>query len=202
MPDSEAVALNRHLARRIRELRTERDLSLEALATKSGVSRSMISLIERGESSPTAVVLNRLATGLGVVLASLFETTATPTADAAPANPHSRPRDQPLWRDPESGYERRQVSSPTFPHPIQVVEVKFPAGARVAFENGGRENRIYQQVWMLEGTMHLTIGNTRHEIRAGDCLAMDLDRPTIFHNPTKRAARYAVVLTSDRALSR
>ncbi len=58
--------------RHVRELRAARGLSLEALAARCDVSRSMISLIERGEASPTAVVLEKLATGLGVPLASLF----------------------------------------------------------------------------------------------------------------------------------
>jgi len=49
-------------------LRAARGLSLDVLAGKSGVSRSMISLIERGKSNPTAVVLEKLATGLGGVI--------------------------------------------------------------------------------------------------------------------------------------
>ena len=66
-------ALHERLAARVRELRAARGFSLDELATRSGVSRSMISLIERGESSPTAVVLDRLASGLGVMLLSLFD---------------------------------------------------------------------------------------------------------------------------------
>src|SRR2546426_328566 len=68
--------LNQRIAERVRELRAAHGLSLDALAGKSGVSRSMISLIERGESSPTAVVLEKLAAGLGVMLASLFDAPA------------------------------------------------------------------------------------------------------------------------------
>src|SRR5256885_12453733 len=56
--------LNRRIASRVRELRAAHGLSLEALANKTGVSRSMISVIERAESSPTAVVLEKLAAGL------------------------------------------------------------------------------------------------------------------------------------------
>ena len=68
-----ASDLNQRIAERVRELRAAQGLSLDALASKSSVSRSMISLIERGESSPTAVVLEKLAAGLGVMLASLFD---------------------------------------------------------------------------------------------------------------------------------
>ncbi|MFP2912287.1 helix-turn-helix domain-containing protein, partial [Pyxidicoccus sp. 3LFB2] len=76
--------INARLARRIRELRDARGLSLEALAERSGVSRSNISLIERGQSSPTAVVLDKLSAGLGVTVASLFEEAAPPAAEPSP----------------------------------------------------------------------------------------------------------------------
>src|SRR5262245_57702789 len=102
-----ALDLNHQIAARIRDLRASRGLSLDALATRSGVSRSMISLVERGESSPTAIVLNKLATGLGVTIASLFDAPAT--AEHAQDGPVARRADQPEWRDPASGYVRRNV---------------------------------------------------------------------------------------------
>src|SRR5687767_12504460 len=92
--------LNRRIAERVREQRAAQGLSLDALAGKSGVSRSMISLIERGESSATAVVLEKLAAGLGVTLAALFDAPATAPA---PHGPVARREDQPQWRDPASG---------------------------------------------------------------------------------------------------
>jgi uncharacterized cupin superfamily protein len=56
---------------------------------------------------------------------------------------------------------------------------------------------VYQQVWVLEGTIDVTLGETRHRLGTGDCLAMDLDRPTMFHNPTRRSTRYAVVIAAE-----
>ena len=189
-----ATDLNGRIAERVRELRATHGLSLDALATRSGVSRSMISLVERGESSPTAVVLEKLATGLGVTMAAMFD---APITAAAPGGPIARRADQPLWRDPASGYLRRNVSPPGAPQPMQIVEVEFPPRARVAFETGARDVRIQQQVWVLEGTIDVTVGADRHRLHDGDCLAMQLDRPTMFHNPTRKPARYAVVIASD-----
>src|SRR5438876_4945575 len=123
-----APDLNERIAERVRELRAKRGLSLDALASKSGVSRSMISLIERGESSPTAVVLEKLAAGLGVMLASLFDAPAA--APQTPSGPVARRDDQPQWQDPASGYVRRNVSPPGVPQPMQIVEVHFPPGGR------------------------------------------------------------------------
>jgi transcriptional regulator with XRE-family HTH domain len=183
--------LNRRLAGRVRALRASRKLSLAALAERSGVSRSMISVVERGESSPTAVVLEKLSVGLGVTLAALFD------APAAPASPVARRAEQPRWRDPGSGYVRRNVSPPGIPQPMQIVEVSFPAGGRVAFETGPRQPRVHQQVWVLGGALDVTVGEQRHRLRSGDCLAMQLDRPVMFHNPTRRPARYAVVIAAE-----
>src|SRR5437016_5801386 len=190
-----ASDLNQRIAERVRELRATQALSLEALAGKSGVSRSMISLIERGESSPTAVVLEKLAAGLGVMLAALFDAPAG--AAQGPGGPVARRDDQPQWRDPASGYLRRNVSPPGVPQPMQIVEVHFPPHGRVAFETGARDARVHQQVWVLEGAIDVTLGTERHKLREGDCLAMQLDRPTMFYNPTRRPARYAVVIATE-----
>ena len=187
--------LNQRIADRVRELRVAQGLSLDALAGKSRVSRSMISLIERGESSPTAVVLEKVAAGLGVMIASLFDTPVV--AAQVPSGPVARRDDQPQWQDPASGYLRRNVSPPGVPQPMQIVEVHFPPGGRVAFETGGRDARVHQQVWVLEGAIDVTLGVERHRLREGDCLAMQLDRPTMFHNPTRKPTRYAVVIASD-----
>src|SRR5436190_6286466 len=121
-----ARSLNRRIAARVKELRAARTLSLDALAGKSGVSRSMISLIERGESSPTAVVLEKLAAGLGVMLASLFDAPAG--AAQMLSGPLSRREHQVQWQDPASGYLRCNVSPPGVPQPLQIVEVHFPPG--------------------------------------------------------------------------
>ena len=195
-----APDLNQRIAERVRELRAAQGLSLDAVATKSGVSRSMISLIERGESSPTAVVLEKLAAGLGVMLASLFDAPAA--AAQVPSGPVARRDDQPLWRDPTSGYLRRNVSPPGMPQPMQIVEVHFPPGGRVAFETGPRDMPVHQQVWVLEGAIDVTVGAERHRLREGDCLAMQLDRPIMFHNRKQKPARYAVVITAEHAIRR
>jgi transcriptional regulator with XRE-family HTH domain len=183
------------LARRIRRLRDERGLTLDALAERAGVSRSMISLVERGESSPTAAVLDRLSAGLGVTLASLFSD--EPRPDAAPV---ARREHQPVWRDPESGYVRRNLSPPGFPSPIHLAEVVLPAGARVAYDSAPGTARAVgpsQQVWVLEGELELSVSGATHRLGAGDCLAMRVENPVSFRSLGDRAARYLVAVVPD-----
>lgn len=184
--------VNQRIASRISALRAERHLSLDGLAKKSDVSRSMISLIERGETSPTAVVLDRLAIGLGVTLASLFE---DPQAQASPL---VRRREQLAWTDPQSGYTRRNISPPHFRSPLQIVEIDFPAGATVAYAPGVREVGIHQQVWILEGCMEIEVDGSHHRLEAGDCLAMQENQLIVYKNSSKLPARYVVVVNTGQ----
>src|SRR5258708_32999230 len=147
--------INSRIANRVRALRTELGMSLDALGAKCNVSRSMISLVERGESSPTAVVLEKIATGLAVPLATLFDDSSRSS------NPVARRDDRELWRDPQSGYVRRNIS-PNFPSPILIVEVVLPAGARVAYETGARDVNIHQQIWVQEGSIEVTVGSVSY----------------------------------------
>ena len=182
--------INSRIAERVRTLRADAGMSLEALAGKCDVSRSMISLIERGETSPTAVVLEKIATGLGVTLGSLFD------APAGAPNPVSGTKDRVRWKDPQSGYVRRNISPANFPSPIRIVEVEFPAGAKVAYETGARDAAVAQQIWVREGALEVTVGKVTHSLAADDCLAMQLDAPVTFRNRTRKVARYLVVLSS------
>jgi transcriptional regulator with XRE-family HTH domain len=177
----------------VHELRTEQELTLEALAAQCGVSRSMLSLIERGESSPTAVILEKIATGLDVSLASLFDN------PAAPVDPLSRPGDRMSWRDPESGYIRRNISPANFPSPIKIVEVVLPAKAKIAYESGFRESNLAQQVWVLQGGIEVAVGGVTHRLNQDDCLAMHLNAPVSFQNRSQKVARYVVVIASERS---
>jgi len=185
-------SITAHLSARLRELRSGSGLSLDGLAERTGVSRSMISLIERGESSPTAAVLDKLAAGLGVTLASLFA-----AREGTDASPLARRESQPVWRDPESGYVRRNLSAPGFPSPIELVEVILPPGARVAYDTGYRAAMVHQQIWIVEGGIELTLGDETYRLAAGDCLSMRLDRPTVFRNLAGEPARYLVALATD-----
>jgi len=184
------VDINARIAGRVRTLRAASSLSLEALASRSAVSRSMLSLVERGETSPTAVVLEKIATALGTSLAALFDDTD------APAKPVSHAADRIPWKDPQSGYSRRNISPPNFPSPIRIVEVSFPAGARVSYETGARETAIAQQIWVRDGAIEVTVGAVVHKLVRDDCLAMQLDAPVTFRNRTRRSAHYIVVLAS------
>ncbi|RKE37637.1 transcriptional regulator with XRE-family HTH domain [Paraburkholderia sp. BL23I1N1] len=186
------------IAKRVRDLRKVRGYTLDELADSSGVSRSMISLIERQETSPTAVVLNKLADALGVTLAALL----SGEPQSVQEQPLARLSDQQVWKDPASGYVRRHVSPSGFASPLELVEVIFPPGESVAFENVVRNVVTHQQVWVLEGEMEVIVGETAWQLDTGDCLAMVLDQRIVFLNSSRKQARYAVALTTFPSNSR
>ncbi len=189
MDSFDETDLDRRLGARLKGVRQARGMTLDQLAARSGVSRAMISRVERGESSPTAALLDRLCAGLGIVLSTLFR-------DEAKAGPLAKRADQPVWTDPASGYVRRNVSPAGTGSRLEIVEVEMPAGARVLLDAPRGGFRLDQQLWLLEGELTLTVGGREHRLAAGDCLAMLLDGPIAFHNPGEGPARYAVVLTA------
>jgi transcriptional regulator with XRE-family HTH domain len=188
----ELTSIDQDIGERIRVLRSGQGLTLDDLAARSGVSRAMLSRVERGESSPTAQLLNRVCGGLGVTLSKLF------AAAEKPASPVNRRADRTVWRDPASGYVRHAVSPPGTGSPTDLIEIDFPAGAAVAFEAQHLAGTD-QHVWLLAGRMEITIGESHHRLDAGDCLHMRFGQPVMFRNPGGKPARYLVVITQGAA---
>jgi transcriptional regulator with XRE-family HTH domain len=181
-------ALDVLIADRVAGLRLAQGLSLAALAQRSGVSKAMISRVERGDSSPTAAVLGRLAAGLG---ASLTELLSQP--DEAAAGPLRRQADQETWRDPEVGYRRRQVAPRDPRSGVEMVEIEMPRGGRIAYPPWA--SKPYgQRLWMVEGALRVSYGDEVFELGAGDCLAFAVDRPLVFQAIGGRGCRYLLVV--------
>src|ERR671911_2911243 len=102
-----AAVSSGRLGGRVRELRRRRALTLEELAGLSGVSRAMISKLERGEKNPTLVVAAKLAEGLGITLSEFAGTEERREVVVVPREGRM------VMRNPETGFER-QLLSPSF----------------------------------------------------------------------------------------
>ena len=178
--------MSKVLARRIRGERTARGWSLDDLAGRAGVSKAMLSKIERAEASPTATTLSRIATAYGLTLAGLFD-------GAGEVGPRLvRAADQPLWRDPKTSYLRRQVFL-SRSNPLELVEVELPAGQEVGFPASAYV-LVQQVVWTLTNRLTVLEGATRHELVAGDRLELGPPSDVVFRNQTAQACRYLVAL--------
>ena len=178
--------LSNRLAQRIRLERDSRGWSLADLAESSGVSKATISKIERSEVSPTAVVLVRLANAFDLTLAGLM------LRAEAQAERVSRAAEQPVWRDPETGYLRRQVFNRP-DHPIEIIRVEMPAKQRVTLPASSYAH-IRQILWVLSGALVITEAGQRHELGTGDCLGFGPPSEVTFANETAAPCTYVVAL--------
>lgn len=193
MMESNADMTDGVIGARLKRLRQDQAATLDDLATRAGVSRAMISRIERGEANPTAQLLARLCHALGTTLSRFF------AEDAPAGGPLRRQEDQHVWRDPETGYVRRSVSPEAAGSPVDIVDVTFPPGARVIFEPQPFDTGTMQHLWLLSGRMRMTAEETTHELHPGDCLFMRLDEAIVFSNPHDEPARYAIILHRGNA---
>jgi transcriptional regulator with XRE-family HTH domain len=174
------------LAQRILAERGARRWSLADLAERSGVSRAMLSKIERKEASPTATVLARIADAFSVTLAELL----TPPAEDAPRL--LRAADQPVWTDPATQYRRRQVYLSTR-LPLELVEVDLPSGAEVALAASSYRH-IRQVLWLIEGRLTLIEGGQATELAAGDRLEFGEPADCVFRNESEATCHYLVAV--------
>ena len=176
------------IAARIRLERDARDWSLAELAARSGVSKATISKIERGEVSPTAAVLVRLAAAFDLTLAGLL----LRAEEDGELDRVSRAAAQPVWKDPATGYTRRQVLSRP-DHPLEVVQVELPAAKQVKLPASSYAH-IRQAVWVLSGELVIAEGGQRQVLVEGDCLAFGPPSAVTFANESQLPSTYLVVL--------
>jgi transcriptional regulator with XRE-family HTH domain len=182
------------IATRVRAERERRRWTLNQLADASGVSRAMINRIERGESSPTAVVLGKLSAAFQLSVASLLTLAEGAETPAGETTGVRRRADAAEWYDPATGYRRHQITGPHFP--AEIAEIRLPAGARVPYPAAAFAF-IRQIVWVLDGRLTFHEGDLLHELEAGDTIELGEPAPCVFANTTDAECRYAVVLTRD-----
>jgi len=180
--------MERRIAEGIKKRRDALGMSANDLAQRSGVSRAMVSKIERLEVSPTAVLLGRLCDGLGITLSSLIA-----SAESSPGLPIARASDQPVWRDPETRLVRTMVTPLNTGSKVEVVHVELPHGAEVRYR-ALQQPHYDQHVYVLLGELTMTYGDEEYTLRVGDCIQSRFDRAHAFGNRTRTPCKYLVVI--------
>jgi transcriptional regulator with XRE-family HTH domain len=181
-PNSLAEAI----AARLKVERETRGWTIATLAEKSGVSKAMISRIERVEVSPTAALLGKLSGAFGLSLSTLLGRAENE------GNRISRLSEQTIWQDPESGYIRRSVSPPAG-SPLELIDVCLPSHASIEFP-ASAYTFLHQQIWIRAGTLHFSEGDKLHILRAGDCIQLGAPSQCQFENRSNMVCRYVVAI--------
>jgi transcriptional regulator with XRE-family HTH domain len=182
------------LGERIRLERLRRKFSLDMLAARAGVSRSMLSDVERGEKVPSVLVLDRIATGLGTSMARLLG------EERSSAVIVLRREEQDVAIDP-AGWERR-ILSPVLPG----VEFEF---MRTTI-NPGVDAGVFsphapgslEWVAIEQGTLRLTINGTPYTLHVGDSIYYDGDCSHGFANPSDEPCVYYLAMDVKGPLAR
>jgi transcriptional regulator with XRE-family HTH domain len=190
--DSSAAAVSPGAAvgSRVKSLREAMDLSLRDLAERSGVSAPMLSQVERGDTSPTLSIAQKIASGLDLTLSQLLRL--------------DEDRHVVIVRESERRIRRRRghkVEELTAPLPGQRADVSvhtLASGAATGapddppvHEPGSRETTV-----VLEGAVELFIDGQRHELTQGDSVTFDADLPHHFENNAPDEARLIAVVAA------
>lgn len=183
IPDTEAI-----LAGNLRMERESRGWTLAELATRSRVSRAMLSKIERCEASPTAALLGRLSAAFGLTMSQLFA-----GIESEPQGHVARADQQPVWQDPATGFLRRSLSPPG-PVPLELVWGELPPGAEIAYPAASLAFIADQQLVVISGELMIVLGATSHALAAGDCLRFGPPKDVTFRNSGAARCRYVVAL--------
>jgi transcriptional regulator with XRE-family HTH domain len=184
---SEYSDTDTRLAQRLHQIRMERSWSLDDLATKSGVSRATLSRIENNEVSPSASVLGRLCAAFELTMSRLL-------ADVESDLPALIPRKaQPVWIDPDTGFQRRSVSPPSPGFECEFLECELPAGAQIEYPLPPRQG-LEHHLYLQSGALELKVDGSTHRLAEGDCLRYRLHGASSFRVLHRRPARYFLVI--------
>jgi transcriptional regulator with XRE-family HTH domain len=164
-------------------LRQARALSLDELSRMAGVSKSMLSQIERAQANPTVAVVWRLANALGVPMADLLGNTATPSAPAiAVVASHATPS----LHGPDGLCELRILGPIELAGQFEWYELKIQAGG--ALESGAHEPGTVEHLSVLAGNLEVRCADAQQRLKAGETARYSADRPHAIRNPGKSTA--------------
>jgi transcriptional regulator with XRE-family HTH domain len=181
-----AADLLRAVGGRVRALRLDRQLTLDALSRRSGVSRRMITMLESGETNASLGTLDKLARALGCAFADLV--VGRPVAPLVPERAESQ---QPVWEDGQGSSARLLVARPM----VATTELwlwQLAGGARYEAEPdpAGSEEILLVRAGRLlveAGTREISLG-------AGHYLRLPSDAPYAYRNPTSRPVQFLRVI--------
>ncbi len=186
---STALKVAQGIGSTIKTTRELQQLSLSDLAKRAGVSKSVVSRIEAGLTSPTAVMLAKLAEGMTVSLSSLLR------GDMGPPVHIQQLAEQPIFKDPKSGLTRRTLSPVSPDALVEIVHNSLPArkttGHFPAHATGTQEHIV-----VLAGKVDVTVGKREFKLATGDAAQFSADVEHSIHNPGPKRAEWLLVIHS------
>jgi transcriptional regulator with XRE-family HTH domain len=171
------------VGQRIRELRTERGLSLRALAELSTLSTNAISLIERGDNSPTVSSLHSLANALNVPIMAFFEQ----QGDAQII--HQKRNRRPISET--TGVRMENLGSGLPNQQFEPFLITIEPGSSSTSSQITHSGEEF--VFVLSGTLVCMINEQEYRLDEGDSLLFLASQPHIYRNQSSKAARILII---------
>src|SRR5215471_105572 len=184
-----AAELTARVAANLREERRRRDMSLDQLAQRTGVSRAGLSQIETRKTNPTIGVLWKIASGLGIPFSDLI-------GESRLSLSVLRREESQLLRSLDRTFESRPLMPPAGVSQIEMYELTLAARSRHSSEAHGPGTK--ELVVVLSGALRMTVGDRTDELGPGDSVVFDANVPHIYENPGSAEARYHDVIIYPR----
>jgi transcriptional regulator with XRE-family HTH domain len=183
MPEPEEV--NAAVGRNVRAQRTGLAWTLDELAARSGVSKGMLSQVEQARTNPSVATICRLATALGVSVASLVEAPEVPSARVVRAKEAVT-----LWTGGKPGSEARLMVGSGTTQQVELWDVRMVPGDGYGSE--GHPTGTRELLLVIEGELTLELDGVPHPVGAGDAIAFVADRPHAYRNLGDTPLRYSL----------
>ena len=183
-----AEAIHQHLGSRVKHLRSARGWSLEALANASGVSRSMLSQIEREQANPTLAVTLRIARAFGLSLGELLEMPGAATTVTI-----IRAEDHTYHYRSDKDCRVRTLSPLNLEKDVEFYEVRFQAGG--ALRSAPHFEGTREFLTVQKGRIRVESSGDAEELNPGDSASYRADVPhAIINNGKGDAAVFLIVI--------
>lgn len=175
----------------LKRLRKERGLTLDEFSVQCGVSRAMLSKIERGVSVPSATILGKLAAGLQIGLSGLLG------GQLQRRSMMITPGEQPLFRDPESGLERRSLSPLFSDRAVDFALNTLPPRRSVSFP--AHHDGVEEYLYVVEGMLRVVVADETFEVGTGSAMFYQANKVHEFHNDTDKPVGFFIVIDGTAA---
>ena len=181
------------VGQKIKALRTERKLTLDGLAKASGVSKSMLSQIERGLTNPTLATIWSLTQSLGIDISSLLDEPAM-TAEATPALDIVKSYETPEIQSADGKCTLRILGPIDLVSRTEWYDMRLEAGGKLVSEGHG--SGTVEHLTVLDGSLSVKNGGPRKALEAGDTARYEADVPHVIENRSDSPARALMMVIS------
>lgn len=179
--------LDEKLAKRIGLLRADKQINLEEFAQLSDISRATLSRIERCETSPTAQMLGRIASVLGVTVSELFETIEDKSEEVF------YQKDRKVWTDPENGFLRSIICPPSRNNICELTNGKLPPNTKIEYPRA-LEGAPEQIIYVISGSLEFFHNGNCVSLEKGDAFRFIFKGATYFENKTDEYCEYLIII--------